>query len=156
MSVSPTELILSSRHTFFMLPFILWALHEHQNPLDQVQNHQEYAMYFRLALLHLNSTWKNINISNLHNFKTILPGLDVSKQPQGHSYVCYMCVYVCVCVCMCISEGEAWKHFPFANYFCGNGCWPAGTLCLSGPWLVTGRTAGNPGKSLLFYITKQQ
>lgn len=67
-------------------------------------------------------------------------------------------MYVCgwVGVWVCISECEAWKHFPFANYFCGNGCWPAGTLCLSGPWLVTHRTAGNPGKCLLFYITKQQ
>lgn len=48
-------------------------------------------------MLHSQLNLENINIiSNLHNFKTVLSGQDVSKQLQALLYCVYACVYVCL------------------------------------------------------------
>lgn len=118
-----------------LLPFLVSVLHELRHHVDQLLDPHMSVLYSRLQ----HGTCSAPNLSSRSG----------RIQTAFSSFILQFCVCGCVLVC------EAWKHFPFANYLCGTGCWPAGTLCLSRPWLVARRAAGKPGKGLLFYITEQ-
>ena len=99
MSVTPTELIhfqLSTLHTFFCFP-------SSSGPSESFGSGTESSQacnVLQASPVTPSLNVENINISNLHDFKTVLPALDVPKQLQALSDFCYVCVCVCVHVCM--------------------------------------------------------
>lgn len=95
LSLSPTELIhleLSSLQILFRHPFILEALAPQSFGSGTELSEACNTLEARSVKLHL----ENINISNLHSFRTALP-VPKSIETAAGSSILLLCVCVCVC-----------------------------------------------------------